>query len=89
MRTALAFLNASHDCRSTIRRAQSTRDQRVRIAAAYLDLHFTTGKTIHTENSYKFTHETIRTLLDEAGFEVEHIWTDARGWYSVTLARNS
>ena len=49
--------------------------------------HFTTSETIHTENSYKFTYGTIRKLLDEAGFEVQHTWTDARGWYSVTFAR--
>ena len=45
------------------------------------------GERIHTENSYKFTDATIRTLLRDAGFEVEQTWTDERGWYSVTLAR--
>jgi L-histidine Nalpha-methyltransferase len=65
---------------------ESTRDQRVRIATAYLDLHFTTGETIHTENSYKFTHETIRVLIEDAGFEVEQTWTDERRWYAITLA---
>jgi L-histidine Nalpha-methyltransferase len=66
---------------------ESTRDQRVRIAAAYLDLHFTTSETIHTENSYKFTDETIRVLIEDAGFDVEQTWTDERKWYAVTLAR--
>jgi L-histidine N-alpha-methyltransferase len=66
---------------------ESTRDQRARIAAAGLDLHFATGETIHTENSYKFTYETIRILLEDAGFEVQQTWTDEHGWYAVTLAR--
>ena len=50
---------------------ESTRDQRVHIAAAHLDVHFAKGERIHTENSYKFTDETIRILLRDAGFEVE------------------
>jgi dimethylhistidine N-methyltransferase len=66
---------------------ESTRDQHVRIPAAHLDLHFAAGETIHTENSYKFSRETIRILLQEAGFAFERAWTDVRGWYSVTLAR--
>src|SRR5262249_2375324 len=34
---------------------ESTREQDVSIAAAELDLHFSIGETIHTENSHKFT----------------------------------
>jgi dimethylhistidine N-methyltransferase len=66
---------------------QSSHDQHVRIMSAGLDLRFTAFETIHTENSYKFTHQTIRMLLDDAGFAVEHGWTDSRDWYAVTLAR--
>ncbi|MDB5389815.1 MAG: methyltransferase, partial [Planctomycetaceae bacterium] len=66
---------------------QSTREQRVHIAAAHLELQFAKGEHIHTENSHKFTNETIRILLEDAGFEVEGIWTDDRSWYAVTLAR--
>jgi dimethylhistidine N-methyltransferase len=66
---------------------ESTRDQRVRIAAADVDVHFIKGESIHTENSYKFTDATLRTLLSDAGFEFEQTWTDERGWFSVTLAR--
>ena len=66
---------------------ESTRDQRVRIAAAQCDVHFEEGERIHTENSYKFTDTSIRCLLTDGGFEVEQTWTDERRWYSVTLAR--
>jgi dimethylhistidine N-methyltransferase len=66
---------------------ESTRDQRVRIAAAQLNVCFEEGERIHTENSYKFTNMTIGILLRDAGFDVERTWTDERGWYSVTLAR--
>ena len=66
---------------------ESTRDHRVCIAAAQLYLHFANGETIHTENSYKFTRQAIRILLEDAGFDVERTWMDDRGWYAVTLAR--
>src|SRR5262245_5401506 len=68
-------------------RLESTRDQLIHIAEANLDLDFAKSETIHTENSYKFTHESIGLLLEQTGFEVERSWTDERGWYAVTLAR--
>jgi len=66
---------------------ESTREQRVRIAGAEVDVRFAEGERIHTENSYKFTDATIRLLLDDGGFKPEQMWTDDRGWCSVTLAR--
>ncbi|HVU90101.1 MAG TPA: L-histidine N(alpha)-methyltransferase [Gemmataceae bacterium] len=66
---------------------ESTCDQQVRIPGADLHVHFARGEGIHTENSYKFTSEMIGMLLGDAGFSVEHTWTDERRWYSVTLAR--
>jgi L-histidine Nalpha-methyltransferase len=66
---------------------ESTRNQRVCIASAQLNLHFAEGETIHTENSYKFTNKAIRLLLEDAGFDVEQTWMDTQGWYAVTLAR--
>jgi L-histidine Nalpha-methyltransferase len=66
---------------------ESTCDQHVRIPAAHLDVYFAKRERIHTENSYKFTDESIRILLSDSGFGVEQTWTDERGWYSVTLAR--
>jgi len=66
---------------------ESTQGQIVNIADAELRLHFMRGETIHTENSYKFTDQGIRTLLSDAGFESRGAWKDSRGWYTVTLAR--
>lgn len=66
---------------------ESSCDQHVRIAAAQVDVDFAKSESIHTENSYKFTDETICNLLSDAGCEVEQTWKDERGWYSVTLAR--
>lgn len=66
---------------------ESTCGHQVCIASAQLDLHFAKGETIHTENSYKFTQQAIRVLLEGAGFDVERTWMDDRRWYAVTLAR--
>jgi len=65
---------------------ESTHEQLVSIEDAELDLHFMRGETIHTENSYKFTDQCIRTLLREVGFEITGAWKDSRSWYTVTLA---
>jgi L-histidine N-alpha-methyltransferase len=65
---------------------ESTCDQRVHIPAAQLSIEFQALETIHTENSYKFTLNKLRSLLEDAGFSVEHTWTDPRQWYALTLA---
>jgi dimethylhistidine N-methyltransferase len=66
---------------------ESCCDQHVRITAADVNVFLAKRESIHTENSYKFTYETMGNLLADAGFEVEQTWTDERRWYSVTLAR--
>jgi dimethylhistidine N-methyltransferase len=65
---------------------ESVQEQGISIEHADLDLHFTQGETIHTENSYKFTDRSIRTLLRDVGFEIRGAWKDGRGWYTLTLA---
>lgn len=46
---------------------------------------FDACERIHTENSYKFSDEQIRTIAAESGFHVEKRWTDELGWFSVVL----
>jgi L-histidine Nalpha-methyltransferase len=65
---------------------ESTQEQHVSIQHAELDLHFMRCETIHTENSYKFTDQGIRSLLQDSGFEIGRDWKDSRNWYTVTLA---
>ena len=65
---------------------QSTRDQCVNIPAAQLSVQFAAFESIHTENSYKFSENTLGALLDDAGFTIEQTWTDQRQWYALTLA---
>ena len=64
---------------------ECTQEQDVSIEEADLDVHFMRGETIHTENSYKFTDQGIRSLLEQAGFNIRGAWKDGRGWYTLTL----
>lgn len=69
---------------------ESLRAQRVHVpansAGGALTISFARGETIHTENSYKFTQEMIRSLLVGAGFTATHTWNDAGKLFAVTLA---
>ena len=44
------------------------------------------ARRIHTENSYKFTPDSVASLLTRSGFAVERAWTDAKNWFGVYLA---
>ncbi len=44
---------------------------------------FEKGETIHTENSYKYTLDGFADLCRSAGFRVERVWTDPKGYFSV------
>jgi L-histidine N-alpha-methyltransferase len=66
---------------------ESITDQTVTIPGSpTLTLRFAAGETIHTENSYKFTHDTIATLLASANFRATHTWYDPDHLFAVTLA---
>ena len=65
----------------------SLREQSVHIDALNLEVAFSEGETIHTENSYKYDDETLGQIASEAGFEIAEKWTDARGWFADVLLR--
>ena len=65
---------------------ESLREQYVQIPAAKLHVQLPRGETIHTENSYKFTQNTLWALLGDAAFGVEQMWQDPHKWYALTLA---
>jgi uncharacterized SAM-dependent methyltransferase len=44
---------------------------------------FAEGETLHTENSYKFTIDGLRTLAVKAGFTPGPVWTDAKNLFSL------
>ncbi|MGZ3388845.1 MAG: L-histidine N(alpha)-methyltransferase [Isosphaeraceae bacterium] len=61
----------------------STRDQIVHLAAAGMTVRLAAGEMIHTENSHKYTPETLSYLQSRAGFVEEAAWTDERGWFRL------
>ena len=49
-------------------------------------LQLAAGETIHTENSYKFTERSLRSLLDAAGFGSPRWFHDPEHLFAVALA---
>ena len=66
---------------------ESRVEQQVWVQALARCFHFSPGERIHTENSYKFTQDSIADLLERSGLRVEEQWTDTRGWFSEVMAR--
>jgi dimethylhistidine N-methyltransferase len=59
----------------------SLRRQKVKVAGETFD--FRAGETIHTENSYKYSVDSLRALARGVGWLPCGVWTDARGYFSV------
>jgi L-histidine N-alpha-methyltransferase len=52
-----------------------------------VQIEFSRGETIHTENSYKYRPGQAEAMLESIGFTPLQTWTDKRGWFAVSLAR--
>jgi L-histidine Nalpha-methyltransferase len=48
---------------------------------------FQAGESIHTESSYKYTVDTLQTMLNSAGFSQVKIYSDAAQWFAVVCAK--
>ncbi|CDG83830.1 L-histidine N(alpha)-methyltransferase [Janthinobacterium agaricidamnosum] len=48
---------------------------------------FERGERIHTEDSYKYSREGFVSLLEQAGFSANNMWTDTQQWFAVIHAR--
>lgn len=66
---------------------ESRVDQTVLVQDLGRAFHFARGERIHTENSYKFSSNTIAGMLRRSGWRREKTWTDPQGWFSEVLAR--
>lgn len=64
---------------------ESKRDQSVTIDSQ--TFHFEAGEKIHTEDSHKYTPDSLRSLAREAGWRWLDMWTDDEGLFSVHLFR--
>jgi dimethylhistidine N-methyltransferase len=59
----------------------SLKRQKVRVAGETFD--FRAGETIHTENSYKYSVESLAALARGVGWLPAAAWIDARGYFSI------
>jgi len=48
---------------------------------------FQKGELIHTENSHKYTTDSIRRMLNQAGFDKLKIWTDPQNYFALVYAQ--
>jgi dimethylhistidine N-methyltransferase len=61
--------------------------QEVRVEALDKTYRFGKHETIHTENSHKFSLDTIRNLADSTGLEIAGQWFDTRKYFNLSLLR--
>jgi len=63
----------------------SLKRQKVKVAGESVD--FRAGETIHTENSYKYSVESLSALARGAGWLPAAAWTDADKYFSIQAFR--
>ena len=59
----------------------SLKRQKVKVAGETIE--FRAGETIHTENSYKYSVESLAALARGVGWLAAGVWTDARKYFSI------
>jgi dimethylhistidine N-methyltransferase len=59
----------------------SLKRQKVKVASETID--FRAGETIHTENSYKYSVDSLGALACGAGWQPAGVWTDERNYFSI------
>ena len=63
----------------------SLKRQKVKVAGEAIE--FRAGETIHTENSYKYSIESLGALARGAGWQPAAVWTDADKYFSIQAFR--
>ncbi|MEQ3624226.1 MAG: L-histidine N(alpha)-methyltransferase [Celeribacter sp.] len=63
----------------------SRTEQQVRVAGRQVS--FAPGETIHTENSRKYTAESLSDMAQAAGWQVAELLTDARDYFAVAVLK--
>ena len=65
----------------------ATRPTRISLHGQHFD--FSTGESIHTENSHKYSVRDFRTLAARAGLESARVWKDPQGLFSMHWLQSS
>ena len=63
----------------------SLKRQKVKVAGDSFE--FRVGETIHTENSYKYSIESLGALARGVGWRPSGVWTDPRDYFSIQAFR--
>jgi dimethylhistidine N-methyltransferase len=63
----------------------SRKDQDVPVARINNTFHFGKGERTHTENSHKYTHESIEEIANRAGVKIIDQWEDKQHWFNLTM----
>ena len=66
---------------------RALRETRIRIDDR--DFFFNEGETLHTESSYKYTLERLKSLIEPTPWRLDRVWTDPKGWFAACLLSNS
>jgi dimethylhistidine N-methyltransferase len=59
--------------------------QKVKIDPLGLEVSFAEGEAIHTENSYKYSPEEIKSLAAAARMDIEQVWLDSDRRFQLSL----
>ena len=66
---------------------ESEVDQEVKVGSIEKSFRFKKGETIHTENSYKYSQNTLNVLVKKAGLKVIRKFTDPKKQYALVLLK--
>ena len=67
----------------------SKENQMVTIDALKIKIYFKKNESIHTENSYKFTHKMIHSYAGMANLNIIKTWTDPANYFALCLMRQN
>ena len=64
---------------------KATRNLNISCRHHFSDITLQKNETIHTENSYKFTNEHIKSIADKTHLRIQKQYTDKNKWFSVVI----
>ena len=68
-------------------RLRATRSMEVHVPVVGVTVRFVEGEQLRTEVSAKFRKDRVKAELADAGFEIQHWWTDSQSRFGVSLAK--
>lgn len=50
-------------------------------------INFIMGESIHTENSYKYTYQSFRVLVESAGYKIQNFYSDDKSYFGIFILK--